>query len=1163
MQARLLDTISAREISVLPPRHLNSTAIAEVNQILFDKKSINLEKTVQRLVKQRSISPPVELFLLAESCINFSQLLGANIAKNIALNNKKFLDSNGKFDIGAFYVAPDAFQLLIEDGSKMGIKRIRDSIKNELSKSDLEISSKFILKCSMIKLSVLEGAYSDALSQDLCEFVTEESIRLIFKYKFENFDSNINTGQINGSVYGPTGNELGTLELIRFAAIQACFFRGLALEMTGRVIEALVPYSELTDLFRKNHYETSMATATGVDLATSCSASVSNQNISNEVSYDKSLKFGSILRSSGLSFYVSSSMFRYGILCRQMIPKVNELRVALAKNPLYLVRANSSIKNPLSAENKVHSESLVSESPSITSLAENSPVIFDKSLNHDINAAEIGTERKLRIRLMYDCAIALRLYSTYKTTSNQPKIQDEWRLQQICMRTYTEALESRFRRCNYRNVFDPETFSLARKQQRLFTSNLANDSAAFSCPESVVEDILLSSLIGEALSPDITETKSNMQLLKFGDQSINQILSRFSRAGYASGAVSLVLNRFNTSSANSTTYGNLLLAHAAVGSTSEAYRIGQIYLSLKGTDKSVLAVHAKTCLMISGKTKEALELSKKISRVIGHSLEAICLMANGRPREASTLLESNADDSNEMFLLALAYSLYRDLDRAEELVKQSLLLDTDQPCAWLLFALIRSARGDYDSCLAVCNSYSESSIFADFPIELLKIVTYTAMGLYQEALNDCVSLYNNLLDQSLSSRGLMCNSNPVFKCASSVVLSNGPSAVDTFTNSNQNFGLDLYISNKESLETPKPKDHQPILKTNFFNSNTVESDPISTTAPNAQSTSTTGYTISANAYRECFPEPSSRTILRQLAIMDRCSKSKTLDSRVESGTKPSDAQDPLFPESMILSSDILRHKVFESLLEPTQSDSTRFLASQKLLLLMANIHLESSKVSESKGMRDLRLREAENVTREALSRIEVDAAAFALRGSIACYRGDWDLARDSFYAGLQLESRQIDCLVGLAEVTLRTCGFLDEKIIENTHSNECDEAIPDDCAHGLYSALLFCRRVLEIDPNHTDSLRLVAFINQQISRLSTSEDTTSNIRGHLHDECKMITKDLFEEFNILPNIKCKESQDHNTLNLTELFRKVLLYDSTDPLMPFSTVLELYIRSGSI
>lgn len=95
------------------------------------------------------------------------------------------------------------------------------------------------------------------------------------------------------------------------------------------------------------------------------------------------------------------------------------------------------------------------------------------------------------------------------------------------------------------------------------------------------------------------------------------------------------------------------------------------------------------------------------------AMVAGCSQAHSRDliEQAVTILAEaviqDETDARPHYWLALAYALQRRLRPAEDCIKTALSLESEMPVAWFLFALIASARKDYDLCLSICNSYQE------------------------------------------------------------------------------------------------------------------------------------------------------------------------------------------------------------------------------------------------------------------------------------------------------------------------------------------------------------------------------------------------------------------------------------------------------------------------
>lgn len=63
--------------------------------------------------------------------------------------------------------------------------------------------------------------------------------------------------------------------------------------------------------------------------------------------------------------------------------------------------------------------------------------------------------------------------------------------------------------------------------------------------------------------------------------------------------------------------------------------------------------------------------------------------------------------------LSLIEAELMNVNEAEKLIKKALLLDSSEMRSWNLFALIKSAKQDYEGCLAICNGELSGMISSD------------------------------------------------------------------------------------------------------------------------------------------------------------------------------------------------------------------------------------------------------------------------------------------------------------------------------------------------------------------------------------------------------------------------------------------------------------------
>lgn len=190
---------------------------------------------------------------------------------------------------------------------------------------------------------------------------------------------------------------------------------------------------------------------------------------------------------------------------------------------------------------------------------------------------------ELRSRLLYDAAISLRLYLMFSPHSFG-RIRHE-----IALMWYIDALEGRFRRCNYQKTFDPELAVLGR-----------GDSL---CPESLAEDVFACTMILEGLQPLLPSSKAEAQ----GGGSAGRVcssLARLAMHGWWEGLVKLSQSLFVRYAADASTYGRLVLALMATpGREQEAIRAGEVYISIGGREPSVLLVFCQACLCYRSKAQ--------------------------------------------------------------------------------------------------------------------------------------------------------------------------------------------------------------------------------------------------------------------------------------------------------------------------------------------------------------------------------------------------------------------------------------------------------------------------------------------------------------------------------------------------------------------------------
>lgn len=434
--------------------------------------------------------------------------------------------------------------------------------------------------------------------------------------------------------------------------LQACYAKGVALEMTGAAHEAVLPLAEVTD-FSRRYLNTSF------------------------------------LKSKGMAFFVGMSMYRYGLLCS-----------ILAVDPRQLGGGQSK--------------------------------------------ASVG---QLRGRLLFDSAVSFRMFLIFLPASFG-------RIRYVSALTrYMDALEARFKKFNYGNTFDPEQYALTR----------AGHADRFS-PESVAEDVIYCTQLLESLQPTRPSGKTEAQTCASSVR-VRNSLARLARHGHGQALVKMSKSLFTRYAGEASTYGRLVLSCAAAKMFDEAFRAGQIYVELGGREASVLLIIARTALLFPSNVLWVIEFLEENMKNVDVDMVAPLELILGlaylqkatrqkqigealiiRKRAVEILGQAITKDDTDprgYLYLSLAHLSVYNLTASENSIKESLSIEPDQPMAWYLFAVIKTAQKDFEACLEVCNSHQENFQSHDISITLLKAAVLGYLGLWEDAAQLVESLISN------------------------------------------------------------------------------------------------------------------------------------------------------------------------------------------------------------------------------------------------------------------------------------------------------------------------------------------------------------------------------------------------------------------------------------
>lgn len=454
---------------------------------------------------------------------------------------------------------------------------------------------------------VFQGRYQEAVDLAFSNVPGDDLLAL---FKISNGDG------------GPEDSTVVKLpSLSQIIGLQVSYCKGVALEMTGRAREALVPYSDVSDFCRRFPSPNS-------------------------------------LKHKGLAHFVGMAMYRYGMLCSTLAVDPRPLRSSLASLP---------------------------------------------------------STGMLRGRLLYDAAVSLRMFLAFA-----PSVFGNTRHAAALIR-YIEALEGRFRGSLYRKTFDPEQYTFTQQ----------GTLERFS-PDNFTEDIIYCTQILESLQPLLPTSRHHAQVGASSGR-VRNALARMARYGFTLGLIQMSKSLFSRYAAEASTYGRLLFACAAAKRFDEASRIGEIYVELGGKEPSVLLVIAKSSLLFKSKalfvaqslerylTSNTDSLGNSLTKVLGLAYLSLASQSKTSLEQARTFrlmaVESleravviDEYDPEAHLYLSLAYFANGQLKSAEGSIKVSLSIEVNQSMGWLIFANIKSAQKDLDTCLTVCNTFLENAV---------------------------------------------------------------------------------------------------------------------------------------------------------------------------------------------------------------------------------------------------------------------------------------------------------------------------------------------------------------------------------------------------------------------------------------------------------------------
>ncbi len=815
---------------------------------------------------------------------------------------------------------------------------------------------------------------------------------------------------------GPAGRRMQMRLFHRIIAIKSLYFKAMALEGDGRARDALTPYSQVTDFARRYDQD------------------------------EGDHRYVATILSPTMAYLMAMAAYRYGLLCS-----------LLARRP-HLVQ-------------------------------------------WPLGVTAVGA---LRNRLLYDAAVALWMFLTFCPDRFGP------RRHRLAIELYTEALEGRFNRTNYRNTFDGNQFAIMRRlcksedmppsvaptrsasrgprsrtakeppQSSLGRAGsgdnyqqLARDGDAFLplrqglsestmfAPLTEAEDILCCTGLREALSTRMPSDPSEIQR---GSQreAVKRALRRLlcHLRGDSDAAMAFCKSLFVRYAASAHTYGLVVLTAAASALSGEAFRAGQLYSEFGGQSPQVLLTFARTALMFSSKVSLARDLAEGLlERLEAASLEASqggdgCLASGGGENDnfeegtrlgdcsylissvkvtlilahlrlsyrnasladdASTTLSSDGgrkahlaralalcqeilagEPYNAAVLMyaAIAHCEGGNLREGERSIKRSLSLNGDNAIGWHLFALIKSAQGDYHACISICNNVMENAARPTIHVALLKAATLSYLGLWEEA----GQLAGMLISSFTSPSG------PVVRVATSVsgmTMTDTESRTASASHAEGNGGASAPATaggggNGGGRPGTGTVPIEPaVFRSRFYAESRPGSEgssfpppPSSSGGGLAQKGQRRGMTFEEHQ-REKFPMQIKTALLGRL-----------LSSRgSQRGGDEEDAQ--VFPEQTIPASDYLEILEVEAV---ARAKAGSVLLGQRLWCTMADIYLGSGRTGD-----------AALAQHEAHLLNECSAPSMAVKGRIAEQCCAYKDAIEFYQAGLLANDASSECLLGLAQ----------------------------------------------------------------------------------------------------------------------------------------------------
>lgn len=289
---------------------------------------------------------------------------------------------------------------------------------------------------------------------------------------------------------------------------------------------------------------------------------------------------------------------------------------------------------------------------------------------------------------------------------------------------YMDLLDRKFRTFNFKTFCDEYSS----------TYNTKNNSVTWQA-DNIQEELILCSLLLLTIpqSPLVKQTLDDLRLE-------SSVLKRFARIGYLEGITRMQKTHFQSKTGSIEIYRNLFHSLMSAGKKDLAVLSARMYLQGNGKDPFTLLLIAKLYLSLPAKLDDACEILETrlddcekldigmqipyfLLRGQYHLLKSQleCAFTSLKAKEllkraeAEFRLVLQVDETNAeaYFYLSLVSYENFDLSQSERHVKKSLSLDSSQSRAWNLFALLKSAKKDYESVLNICNTELSNMIQKD------------------------------------------------------------------------------------------------------------------------------------------------------------------------------------------------------------------------------------------------------------------------------------------------------------------------------------------------------------------------------------------------------------------------------------------------------------------